>query len=115
MTQGVDVLFHEALSKVIVRRMNAAAKTAGNSGMAQITMDILDYHASPVEAAESAQEAGVSALVVYHVVPPLPISPLEGIFREGMDDAFDGEIEISVDGTFVSLPAGSNEIDIDSP
>ena len=114
-TQGVDVLFHEALSKVIVRRMNAAAKTAGNSGMAQITMDILDYHASPVEAAESAQEAGASALVVYHVVPPLPISPLEGIFKEGMDDAFDGEIEISVDGTFVSLPAGSNEIDIDSP
>lgn len=115
MAQGVDVLFHEALSKVLVGVMNESAERAGNAVMAKITLDILDYHASPVEAAESAKAAKVAALVIYHVVPPLPLAPLESIFKSGMDDAYDGPIEISVDGTFVSLPAGSDEISIESP
>ena len=107
---GVDVLFHEALSRVLVGVLNQSAENVGNEMVAKITADILDYHASPVEAAESAQQADVGALVIYHVVPPLPIAPLERIFKQGMGDAFDGRIEIAVDGTFVSLPAGSDEI-----
>lgn len=109
--RGVDVLLHEALSKRIVGVMNEAAGRVGNTTMEKITADILDYHASPVEAAESAAEAEVGALVIYHVVPPLPVRPLEGIFADGMDDAFDRPIEVSVDGTLVSLPAGSAAID----
>lgn len=112
-SRGVEVLFHEALSKKLVGVMNQSARNVGNATMAKITADILDYHASPVEAAESAREAGVQALVVYHVVPPLPLAPLERIFEQGMGEAFDGPIEISVDGTFVSLPVGSDEIDFD--
>lgn len=114
-SQGVDVLFHEALSRVLVGVMNKVATDTGNANMAKITADILDYHASPVEAAESATTADVGALVIYHVVPPLPLAPLERIFKEGMDDAYHGPIEISVDGTFISLPAGSDEIEIESP
>lgn len=115
MSKGVDLMLHEALSKKLVGVMNEAASEAGNETMAKITADILDYHTSPVEAAESAAAAGVDALVIYHVVPPLPIAPLEGIFADGMADAYDGPIEISVDGTFISLPAGSDEIEIESP
>jgi ribonuclease Z len=114
-SQGVDVLFHEALSKRLVGVMNQSAQNVGDSTMAKITADILDYHASPVEAAESAAEANASALVIYHVVPPLPLAPMERIFKAGMSDAYDGPIEISVDGTFISLPAGSDEIEIDHP
>ena len=43
----------------------------GNAGVAKITIDILDYHASSVEAAESAQTAYVKHLALYHIVPPL--------------------------------------------
>lgn len=114
-SRGVDVMLHEALSPTLVNVMNKAARNAGNATMAKITLDILDYHASPVEAAESAAEAEARALVVYHVVPPLPLSALERIYTEGMDDAYDGPIEIAVDGTFVSLPAGSDAIEIESP
>ena len=114
-SKAVDVMFHEALSKRMVRVMNQAAENAGNANMAKITLDILDYHASPVEAAESAAAAGARSLVVYHVVPPLPLAPLERVFREGMDDAYEGPIEIAVDGTRVSLPAGSEAIEIESP
>lgn len=114
-SSGVDVMLHEALSKRMVRVMNQAAGNAGNAIMAKITADILDYHATPVEAAQSAATAKARSLVVYHVVPPLPIAVLERVFREGMDDAYDGPIEIAVDGTFVSLPASSRAIEIDSP
>jgi ribonuclease Z len=115
MSRGVDVLFHEALSRELVGVVNQAARNAGNAKLEKITLDILDYHASPVEAAESAEEAGVGALVVYHVVPPLPLAPLERIFRAGMSDVYSGPIEVSVDGTFVSLPTGSTAIEIESP
>lgn len=115
MARGVDVLFHEALSKRLVGVMNQAAINTGRANMAKVTADILDYHASPVEAAESAAAAEAEALVFYHVVPPMPLPPLEGIFMDGVDDAFDGEIELSVDGTFVSLPAGGDAIEIESP
>jgi ribonuclease Z len=108
--RGVDVLFHEALSRTLVGVIHQAAENVGNASMARITDDILDYHASPVEAAESAAEAEAGALVVYHVVPPLPLAPLEGIFVEGMSDVYDRPIEIAVDGTFVSLPTGSDAI-----
>ena len=111
--RGVDVLFHEALSRTLVGVFRQSAENVGNATMARVAEDIVDYHASPVEAAESAAEAKAGALVVYHVVPPLPIAPLEGIFVEGMSDAYDGPIEIAVDGTFVSLPAGSDAIDLD--
>lgn len=113
--RGVDVLFHEALSKRLVGVMNTAATRADNEIMQKVTADILDYHASPVEAAESAAAAGAGALVYYHVVPPLPLSPLERIYLEGTADAFDGPIELSVDGTFVSLPTGSDAIEIEAP
>ena len=46
-----------------------------------MTTDILDYHATPVEAAETAQAAGVSFLLLSHVVPPLPI----GMMRFQLD------------------------------
>jgi ribonuclease Z len=114
-SQGVDVLFHDALSRELVKVMNSAARKAGQPNLAKITADIPDYHASPVEAAESAAAAGAGALVVYHVVPPLPLGALRRVFEEGMDEAFDGPIEVSVNGTFVSLPAGSDALEIDSP
>ena len=61
------------------------------------------------------KQAEARALVIYHVVPPLPLAALERIFEQGMSEAYDGRIEIAVDGTFVSLPAGSREIEIEGP
>jgi ribonuclease Z len=67
----------------LVRTIQDAAQRAGNDNMVKITGDILDYHASPVEAAQSAQEAGADYLLFYHIVPPLPVAPLESIYLEG--------------------------------
>ena len=108
-SQGVDLLLHEALSHDLVMIMHETAKKVGNEVLAKITFDILDYHASPVEAAETAREAGVGHLVYYHVVPPLIFPGMEAAWVEGVDDIFPN-YTVSEDGTSISLPSGSTEI-----
>ncbi|MGI9286688.1 MAG: MBL fold metallo-hydrolase [Pseudomonadales bacterium] len=108
--KGADLLFHEALSRTLVGTMNKAAKETGNRIIEKVTADILDYHASPEEAAASANTAGVGHLVYYHIVPPLIMPGMDVVFLEGVDKMYDGPTTISRDGTLFSLPADSTDI-----
>lgn len=110
--RDVDLLVHEALAAHLVEVFTGAAERAGNQRIAKITRDILDYHTTPVEAAESAQTAGARHLLFNHIVPPLPLAPLEEIFTEGVEDAYDGPFTVGRDGLIVTMPAGSDAIDI---
>lgn len=111
-SQGVDLLVHEALAPHMTAVMTNAAKTAGIKHMAKITVDILDYHTTPVEAAEIARDAGVGHLLYYHIVPALPIKPMEKVFLRGVDEVFD-RVTIGRDGTRVSMPAANDSISVD--
>jgi ribonuclease Z len=112
--QGVDLLVHEALSDELVAIMNESAKAAGNAVLEKITFDIPDYHTSPVEVAEIAESANAGHLLYYHVVPPMPLPGLESIFVEGVADAYSGDFTVGVDGTTVSLPSNSSDIEVSS-
>jgi ribonuclease Z len=107
---GVDVLLHEALSMELVRAMNAAAAGRGEATTAQILTDIQDYHASPMDAARTAQEAGARELILYHVIPPLPSSLLYAAYLGDAPSAFSGRMRVGEDGMLISLPAGGDEI-----
>ncbi len=107
--QGVDLLVHEALAPNLVGMMHAAAAQSGNPIMAQITDDILTYHASPVEAAETARDAGVGHLLYYHIVPPLVFPGQDILYLDGAGEIFPN-YTIGQDGVSFSLPAGSDEI-----
>jgi ribonuclease Z len=107
---GADLLVHEALNREMVALLGDALGRAGNARAAKIFADIQDYHASPVEAAQAAAQAGVRALVLTHIVPPLPQSLLEPYFLDGAAEAFAGPITLGRDGMLFSLPAGSQEI-----
>jgi ribonuclease Z len=108
--KNADLLLHEALSRKLVGLMNTAAKEIGNAVIAKITADIIDYHASPVEAAQSAQAAKVQHLAFYHIVPPLILPGQDLVYLEGVDNAFDGPTTLTQDGTIFSLPANSAEV-----
>ncbi len=108
-SEGIDLLVHEALAPNLVNMMNAAAKKLGNTIMAKVTHDILDYHASPVEAAETARDAGVGHLLYYHIVPPLIIPGQDLLYLNGAEDIFP-DYTIGQDGVAFSLPANSTEI-----
>jgi len=105
-----DLLLHEALSPELVGILTAAAENAGLENIRRITVDILDYHTYPVQAAEIAAEASVGMLVFHHIVPALPLSALEGPFMDGVSAAYDGPVAIAADGDFWSLPLGTDAI-----
>lgn len=108
--KNADLLLHEALSRKLVGIMNASAKQVSNAVIEKITFDIQDYHASPVEAAQSAQTAKVAHLALYHIVPPLILPGQDKVFLDGVDDAFEGPTTLTQDGTTFTLPAGSSEV-----
>jgi ribonuclease Z len=110
--RGAELLVHEALAPQLVARMNAAATAAGRANVAKITADIPDYHTTPVEAAEIAASIGAKHLLYTHVIPPLPLPGLDRVFLEGVSDAFRGGVTLGRDGTFVSLPKGSDAIEV---
>lgn len=105
LAQGCDLLVHEALQPQLTRVLGAAAGKAGNAGLAKIMADIEDYHTSPEQAAETAAKAGVKALALTHIVPPLRVPGLEAAFLGDARDRFDGELWIAADRELVSLPA----------
>jgi ribonuclease Z len=107
--RGVDLLVHEALAPNLVNMMHDTANKLGNKIMAKITHDILDYHTSPVEAAETARDAGVGHLLYYHIVPPLVIPGQKALYLDGAEKIFP-KYTIGEDGVSFTLPAGSDEI-----
>ncbi len=111
---GADLVVHEALQPDMVLVMKDAAENAGRDNIATILGDILDYHASPEDAARAAEKAGADMLVLTHIVPPLPTRLLHDVFLGDARDNFGGDLIIGEDGLLVSLPAGSEEINVKS-
>ena len=108
--QGVDLLVHEALDSSLVLLLNRVYREAGRRNLSRITADIPEYHTSPIEAAEIARDAGVQALLFYHIIPPLLLPTMHEIFLEGVEEIFNGVVVVGQDGTLMSLPTGSVEV-----
>ena len=108
--KGADILLHEALQPKLVTKMTDALDKKGLGNTAKITKDILDYHASPEEAADSALKAGVGQLVFTHIVPPFPSRFFNPAFLGDAPKRFKREIVVGEDGMLFSLPAGSKSI-----
>jgi ribonuclease Z len=112
MARGVDLLVHEALATPLVRQLEEAALAAGRPKLARILADIPAYHTTPVEATRIARAAGARHLLYTHLVPPLALPGLEAAFLEGVAEAYAGGVTVGADGTRVSLPSGSGEIEV---
>lgn len=111
-SRDVDLLAHEALAPHLVAILEQAARAAGQDRLAKLLFDIPDYHTTPVEAAELAAAAGAGALLLYHVVPQLPLPGLEAAFLKGVAKAYAGPVTLARDGTLVSLPADTDRIKV---
>lgn len=109
--QGADLLIHDALSRELLELVEDAARKAGLVERAKIFSDLPDYHASPQQAADAAREAGVEALVLTHIVPPLPLKALEGPFLGDAKQRFAGPLWIARDGDLYSLTLGTGGVE----
>jgi ribonuclease Z len=110
-SRGTDLLIHDALSVPLLKLAESAARKAGLVNRAKIFSDLPDYHASPQQAADTAREAGVKALVLTHIVPPLPLKGLEGPFVGDAGERFDGPLWLARDGDLYRLPLGSAAVE----
>ena len=111
-SQGVDLLVHEALSEPLVRAIGDAALQAGRPNVKKLMADIVDYHTSPEQAAQIAQDAQVGYLLLSHITPPLPIPGMVKAFLGDAGSIFKGPIRVGIDGDFISLPANSKDIHV---
>jgi len=109
--KNADVLVHEGLQPTLVNLMTAVLTKRGIAGTAQITRDILSYHASPELVAREAQAAGVRLLVFSHIIPQLPSRTMYPAFLGDARKLYDGPIAVGEDGMMFSLPASSRTID----
>lgn len=108
--RGADLLVHDALSPRFVAIQREAALRNGRTGLAKILSDIPGYHASPEDAARQARAAGVRALLLYHITPPVPAAVLEGPFLGKAKDIFAGALRVGRDGDLMVMPSGGAEV-----
>jgi ribonuclease Z len=107
---GVDLLVHEALSTPLMAMLGEAAAQAQRPNLKKLFADIVDYHSSPEQAAQTARAANVGYLLLNHIAPPLPMPGLEKAFLGESEALYGGPIQVGADGDFVSLPVGSKQI-----
>lgn len=91
LASGAEVLVHTVIRKDLVELSPS-----------QRLRDILDYHSSVEQAAETAARAGVDTLVLTHYVPPL-IPGQEDQWRARAATAFSGRVELGDDLLTVSV------------
>jgi ribonuclease Z len=104
--QGADLLVCEALNANIFKVMGERLR-AVNPNTAAVMDDVPDYHATTIEVAEMARDAGVKKLVLSHLIPPVPNEgPLAEGFAAGMSDVFAGEIVVGRDLMRLTVGAG---------
>ena len=97
------------MSIPLLNTLEKTIRATGNTNLSKILFDVQDYHATAIEAAESAKKANVGHLITYHALPAPRNSIMESIFYRGVDDIFPN-FTASIDGTMVTLPVNTDEI-----
>lgn len=110
--QNADLIVHEALAAQIIAPVTEYARANALNRWAKLTTDVLNYHTTPVEAAEVAKEAHARMLVFSHIVPPLPNFIARRMFMRGVSEAWNGKIEIGYDGMELTMPPNSEAIEV---
>jgi ribonuclease Z len=110
--RDADVLVSEAIAKTMTRSLGRAAVGAGRDRTGAIMHDIEDYHITPEEAAQIANDARVKLLVYYHLLPAPDNAITRRLFSRGVKAARRGDWTVADDGSLYTLPLGSTDIRI---
>jgi ribonuclease Z len=108
--KDADLLVSEAIALQMTRALGEGASDAGRDRTAVIMHDIEDYHVTPEQAAQIANEARVKLLVFYHLLPSPDGFLARRIFADGINEVRRDGWTIADDGSLYTLPIGSTAI-----
>ncbi len=113
-SKGADLLVHEGQSEEMRQAFAKGLAEAGATKLAKVIGEVGNYHATPVQAAREANQAGVRMLVFNHMGPIAPDNwLLRQIFSRGLSRArAPSAWRLGKDGTSIDLPVGTSEIGI---
>lgn len=104
LSKDVDLMLHDAMQHWMIGAFEEQAQALAPGAVAiKILQDIVDYHATPEEAAKAAQEANAGELVLTHIAPPLPLRLFYPAFLGDAPQVFDGPITVGEDGMIFSF------------
>ena len=110
-SKNADLLFHDALSYNMIGRAEDISEII-QPQLSRVFYDIQGYHASPVEAAQAANEANVKELIFYHLIPAPDSFIAKIIFVKGVSEVRPDNWTLADDGTMAILPDNSEDITI---
>ncbi len=111
LSKNADLLFHDALSYNMIGRAEDISEII-QPQLSRVFYDIQGYHASPVEAAQAANEANVKELIFYHLIPAPDSFIAKIIFVKGVSEVRPDNWTLADDGTIAILPVNSEDITI---
>lgn len=95
--KDADIFVYEAMNGPRMLMMSKAMARA-NPRLGKMIEELVDYHATNLEVARIAKEAGVKKLVLTHLVPSIPpTDAAEKQFVKGMAAIYDGPIIVGRD------------------
>ena len=108
-SDGADLVLHDAMALQLVQGAENAARSFGNSRRATVLHDIQDYHATTADLQRLVTEADIGQLALYHLVPaPRNAMGIAAFTREIPNGTI-----LTEDGMVIALPSNSEEINID--
>jgi ribonuclease Z len=109
-SRGADLLVHETLNPDMVEMLASSLDQTGNPRAGTMARQVIEYHTTPVEAAEIAKEAGVPHLVMTHMVPPLRNALMRRMFLRAVAEARGaGDTMLGSDGLLITLPPDTKD------
>jgi ribonuclease Z len=112
--QDADVLIHEVLQPHLTQLVANVQTKMGDPRIGKLIEDTLDYHTSPLQAAEIAAQADVGLLVFTHFAPVAANALIRDIFVRDIGDYPEDKLLLAKDGLVIRLAGdGQSEPAID--
>jgi ribonuclease Z len=105
-----DLLVSEAISRTMTHSLEHAAESVGRDRTEAILHDVQDYHISPEEAAQIANDARVRHLAFYHLLPAPDGWLPRQLFARGVNRVRAEGWSIADDGKLYTMPFGENSV-----
>ena len=111
--RGADLMVSEAESHALLDIVAGEIAATGDARLAGVLRDTTDYHLTPVQAAQMANEAGVRELVYTHIAPPIPARPMQVPWLRGVREVRPEGVRLGRDGMLITIPLDGGRIVFD--